>query len=218
MDNKRDSYLVAIIALVLAVGGLAIGFSAFSNTLKIQSAANVTPSDTTFNVDFSSSDTVVATNDITPTVDPTTVTATNATINNSGVPTISDLSATFSEPGQKAIYSFYAYNAGEYDAFLKSITYENAIGSTSFRKCTAGEGTNDALVQNACQDIAVKVKVGTENETAGSKTSITDHTLLKGRSEEVTVTIEYLASGARADGDFVVSFGDISLYYSSTDE
>lgn len=217
MEKNRSSKVIAIVALLVAVGGLSLGFAAFSNTLRISSNANVKPSSNTFNVDFSSSDTGVVTDPVTPVKDPTTITAKDATIDNTTDPTITDLSATFTEPGQKATYTFYAANVGEYDAFLKAITYENVQGETATKICTAGENTTDALVQSACDAITVKVKVGTEAETAGSVASITKHSLVKDTNEPIVVTIEYAADGARADGDFSVKFGDITLTYSSVD-
>lgn len=95
MEKNRTVQLVAILALVVGVVGLSIGFAAFSNTLKIQSSAEVTPSKDTLNVDFSSSDTAVETSKITPVTDPVGVVATEATIDNTSDPTIKNLSATF---------------------------------------------------------------------------------------------------------------------------
>jgi hypothetical protein len=194
---------------------LSVGFAAFSNSLVIKSSAKVTPNSSTFNVDFSSSGTSLATTAVAPTKTPTTLTATSAAIDNTSDPTISNLSVTFTEPGQKVVYTFYAYNAGQYDAYLKSITYANVTGKTAAKVCTAASGTTDTLVQAACDDITVSVKVGDLSEVSGSKASITGHTLAKGAFEQVTVTIEYASNGDRADGDFTVAFGDITLLYSS---
>lgn len=217
MEKKQSGQVIAVVALLVAVVGLAIGFSAFSNVLKIQSNAKVTPDANTLNVDFSSSSAEVLTDKITPTSDPVGVVATEATIDNSSDPTISNLHATFTEPGQKAIYKFYAYNAGELEAYLKSIVYGNVTSENTNKVCTAAQGTTDALVQKACSGISVKVKVGASDETSTGISSITNHSLAKGNSELVTVTLEYAANADRADGDFTVSFGDITLNYSSVD-
>lgn len=217
MEKNRMSQIIAIVALVVSVVGLSIGFAAFSNTLKIQSSATVKPDSSTLNVDFSSSITEVLTNAITPVVTPVSVVATNATIDNTLDPTISNLNATFTEPGQKAVYEFYSFNAGELKAYLKSIVYENVLGNTSNKVCTALEGTDDTLVQKACNGISVKVKVGSEVETSSGIASISNHSLLKGVGEKVTVTLEYEENAERTDGDFTVSFGDITLNYSSVD-
>lgn len=215
MEKNRSGQFIALLALIVAIVGVSVGFAAFSSALRIQSSANVTPDQSTLNVDFSSSDTAVVTNAIKPTTTPTTVVATDATIDNSADPVIRNLSATFKEPGQKAVYTFYAYNAGELEAFLKSIVYENVSSKNSNKVCTAGEGTTDALVQKACEGISLKVKVGTDAETSSGIASISNHSLGKAKSETITVTLEYASDATRADGDFTVSFGDVTLNYSS---
>ena len=217
MEKQRNGQYLAIVALIIGVVGLSIGFSAFSNVLKIQASADVSPDASTFNVDFSSSQTEVLANEITPVVTPASITATAAVIDNTSVPTISNLSASFKEPGQKAVYEFYAFNAGELAAYLKSIVYENVTDSQATKVCTAKEGTTDALVQKACDGISVSVKVGDEAVVTSGKSGITGHELAKGVGEKVVVTIEYQADASRADGDFTVKFGDISLNYSSVD-
>lgn len=217
MEKNRNAQVIAIVALVVAVLGLSVGFASFSNVLNIQASANVKPDSSTLNVDFSSSIDSVTVAEITPTATPNSIVTTNATIDNSADPTISNLSATFTEPGQSAVYKFYAYNAGELNAYLKSIVYANVAGSNATKVCTAKEGTTDALVQKACENILVKVKVGNELETATGKASITGHSLAKKTGEMVTVTLEYAAGAERTDGDFSVAFGNITLNYSSAD-
>lgn len=217
MEKNRTVQLIAILALVVGVVGLSIGFAAFSNTLKIKSSATVAPDKDTLNVDFSSSPTEVEANEITAVSNPVGLITTKATIDNTSDPVIKNLSATFTEPGQKATYSFYAYNAGHLQAYLKSIIYGNVSDNTTNKVCTAKEGTTDALVQKACNGISVKVKVGSEAETNSSVASISNHALTKGQAEPVTVTLEYAQDADRADGDFTVAFGDITLNYSSVD-
>lgn len=217
MEKNRNAQVIAIVALVVAVLGLSIGFASFSNVLNIQASANVKPDSSTLNVDFSSSIDSVTVAEITPTATPNSIVTTNATIDNSADPTISNLSATFTEPGQSVVYKFYAYNAGELNAYLKSIVYANVAGGNATKVCTAKEGTTDALVQKACENILLKVKVGNELETATGKASITGHSLAKKTGEMITVTLEYAAGAERTDGDFSVAFGNITLNYSSAD-
>ena len=217
MEKNRSAQVIAIVALVVGVVGLSIGFAAFSSVLNIQTSANVKPDSSTMNVDFSSAEDKVSIAEIIPTATPSSLVTTNAVIDNSGDPTISNLSAKFTEPGQTVVYKFYAYNAGELNAYLKSIVFGNVAGQNTTKVCTAVEGTTDALVQKACEKISVKVKVGNELETSTGKASITGHTLNKGTGEMVTVTLEYEAGAERADGDFNISFGDITLNYSSAD-
>ena len=216
MEKDKTSKVIAIIALLVAVVGLSVGFAAFSNTLTISTSANVTPNSDTFKVVFSSNGTTL-TEDKVSGVASSGASATDATINNAASnPTITGLSATFTEPGQNVVYTFYAHNKGEYDAFLKSVTYANVTDETETKICTAGSKTTAALVATACEGISVKVNVGSTNTTA-STANITGHSLLKKAFEAITVTIEYAADSGRADGDFSVAFGDISLVYSSVD-
>ncbi len=217
MEKNRKIQIIAIVALVIGIVGLSIGFAAFSSVLNIQTSANVKPDSSTLNVDFSTAEDKMEIAEIIPTATPNSLVTTNGVIDNSGDPTISKLSATFTEPGQSVVYKFYAYNAGELNAYLKSIVFSNVIGQNTTKICTAGQGTTDALVQKACDKISVKIKVGNELETTTGKASITGHALSKGNGELVTVTLEYEAGADRADGDFTVAFGNITLNYSSVD-
>lgn len=213
----RNSKVIAIVALCVAVIGLTVGFAAFSNLLTISSEASVKPDASTFKVVFSSSDSSLSTSPIIPVKSPDSIIAKNGIINNSSTPTISGLSATFTQPGDKVTYTFYARNEGEYDAFLNNINFNNVSGDSTSKKCTAGYETTESLVQAACDDIILSIKVGNESEVTTSQSSITDHLLSKSGSEEIIVEIEYTAGGSRADGDFTVEFGDISLTYGSVD-
>ena len=216
MEKNRDSKVIAVIALIVGVLGLSLGFAAFSNTLTIKSSADVTMSSENFDVDFSSISTDVETSNIVPKI-VGDMTADSAVIDNSSNPIISNLKAHFTYPGQKATYEFYAYNKGAYDAFLKRITYNNVDGSNSIRVCTPAEGTTEALAAAACEHILVSVKVGDEDTVTGSET-YSGHTLMKSASDPIIVTIQYEEGSPLADGDFDVKFGDIELEYRSTDQ
>lgn len=115
------------------------------------------------------------------------------------------------------MYKFYAYNAGELNSFLKRIIFENVTGQNATKVCTASAGTTDELVQKTYEKISIKVKVGNEFETSTGKASITGHSLAKENGEAVVVTLEYEAGANRADGNFNVSFDNITLNHSSAD-
>lgn len=217
MEKNRRKKILLIILLIIAISGLSLGFSAFSTVLNIQPNANVKSNKDAFNVVFSSSSTTLETNPIIPIKNQETFTATNAIINNTNNPTISNLSATFIQPGQRVSYTFYAYNSGKYDAYLKSIVYKNVANGTQNKVCTPIGNVNSELVQNACSGIKLKIKVGSTNESNKSLNNITNHKLLKGKFEPVILTIEYEEQATIADGDFSVDFGEISLNYSSLD-
>ena len=213
MNDNRGYKIISIIALVLGAVGVTLGYAAFSSTLTISSSAEVNPAATNFNVDFSSSASSVVTDDITPTLNKTVsgFTATDASIDNSSDPVISNLKATFTEPGQSVTYTFYAYNAGEYVAYLNGINFSGS------KTCTPKTGTTQSLVASACNGICLSVKVGSEDATTTSVGTISGHSLAKNSSEQITVTISYASGSAIADGNFDVTLPDIVLNYDSLD-
>ena len=230
MENERSSKVVAIVALCVGVVGLSLGFAAFSSTLTISSSAGVKPNSETFNVDFSTTDATgadveITTDPVVPTKNPDSIEAANATIDNVDEPTITGLKANFTAPGQSVTYTFYAHNAGEYEAFLNSILInETSEGSGKTKICTASPQSesnpnpaNQDLVDDACEAISLSIKVGDEAVTNTSIPSITGHSLAQDTSELVTVTIDYAVDGPRADGNFSVAFGDITLVYDSVE-
>ena len=70
MEKNRKVQIIAIVALVVGIVGLSIGFAAFSSVLNIQTSANVKPDSSTLNVDFSSAEDKVEVAEITPTATP----------------------------------------------------------------------------------------------------------------------------------------------------
>ena len=215
MERDHSAKIIAIVSLCVAIVGLSIGFAAFSNNLTIKSNATVTPNASDFDVNFSTSNTSELDGTVSG-VGTNSATAEDATIDNSDSPTITGLKANFTEPGQKVTYSFYAHNAGKYAAYLNNVTYANVSGKTATKVCTAGTGTDATMVEAACNGISVSVKVGNDTYT-GSMDSITNHLLDLDDYEEVVVTIEYANGATRADGEFEVAFGDITLTYESVD-
>ena len=229
MGREKNGKILAIVALCVAVFGLTVGFAAFSNTLTISSSATVSPESTSFNVDFSTSDSSVATSAVVPTT-ANGATATNATIDNSDVnPVIENISANFTQPGQSVTYDFFAYNAGEYDAFLNSVIYGSVPSSSLTKVCsidpadvTAGKTTasEDSLAA-ACEAINVEVIVGENAEKRtfnASETNVDDFMVAKKSAKKVSVVLTYAENGARADGNFKVDFGAIALSFGSVDE
>lgn len=213
MNYNKSYRIIALAALVLGVLGVSLGYAAFSNTLTISSSSNVNPDESSFNVDFSSSAASVDTTALVPTLNKSVegFTATNGQIDNTSDPTITNLKATFTEPGQSATYTFYAYNAGKYIAYLNSIVFSGA------KTCTAKPGTTQNLVDTACNGIKLSAKVGSESETETSVASLTGHSLAMDASEKVIVTISYENGSGRADGDFDVTLPNIVLTYDSVD-
>ena len=206
MRSSGSKYII-VFALLISVAALSLGFAAFTSTLTIKSSADVN-FHAPFNVDFSTSNSSVVTGSVTPTLSPATSGPTGqaATLSET---TIQGLKATFTGVGQSVKYSFYAYNDSDFLAYLNSVN----IGT---KTCTAGTGTNQTYVNQACNGIELSVKVGTNTYTS-SNTNISSHTLAKETAEAVEVTIEYKSNAAVADGDFTVAFGDTTLIYGTAD-
>lgn len=233
MERDRGTKIVAIVALVIAVVGVSLGFASYSEFLNITSEATVSPDASTFNVKFS-----IDADTITPgSVTPTGSSGENATLSGT---TISGLKANLTAPGEAVNYDFFVRNSGEYDAYLTAVTFgtitisEEVDGETVekevLKNCVAVPGTtedpeeaDEALVKAACADINVSIQVGEDTDTTdpltftGSQANITKHLLAKNSSEPIKVSITYADNDNRADGDFTVSFGEITLTYSSVD-
>ena len=138
MERDRKQKLIVIIALMVAIASMSLGFAAFSTTLNISSSATVSPDSSNFNVIFSpGSDWHDDMDDL---IDwDLSGTATGSATASTGSlygREISKLKANFTKPGEVVIYTFYAHNIGEYDAYFRGITYE-ALDNGSYKKCSA---------------------------------------------------------------------------------
>ena len=216
MEKDRVSRVIAIIALVVAVAGLSLGFAVFSTSLTITPTADVKPDAGTFKVVFTTQEGEAQ--DGTVTADKPMalgVTAEDATIAGT---TITNLKAHFTAPGQSVSYSLHAYSDGAYVAYLDSITYTKS-SYVCTPKSDGNPGTENQVTA-ACGSFTVSVTVGDSGEsqvtTDKTKNAISGHSLAVKASEDVKVTITYTEGGAVADGDFDVEFGDITLGYKST--
>lgn len=202
MEKERKHNKVILILLLILILGLSIGFAAFASRLKIQSSATVSPDANLFKVAFSSKSNVPEEGNIVLGGKATGgVFEKNATI-------LSSLNANFTAPGQIATWKFYAYNSGEYDAFLNSVTLGAIV-------CTP-DGADPAKVIEAARGIDINISVGGQTYTSTTE-GINSHILQKGKGEEIIVTLTYADGSAIVDGKFNVNIGDIILEYNSAD-
>lgn len=216
MGNKQSQNILSIVAIAVAILGISIGYTTYSNSLEVANKVSKQQAQgaNSINVDFSNSGLEYRPTDVTPVVSSYRMTANNAVINNRTNPTVSGMSAIFTTPGEYATYTFYAANRGNAVAFLNSLKYNNYKEYDTNVVCTAGNGTSPELVAQACENVVVSVKVGDDIETTSTIDSINGHTLSKLANEVVTVTITYLPTAQRVNGDFNVSVGDLELVYS----
>ena len=209
MRNNNTAKYIVVIALLISVTAVTIGFAAMSQQLTIQSSATVTGNTEFFDIQLSKSQTAVSTGAVSGVASGVSgATAANATIANDGH-TISGIKATFTKPGQTVTYSLYAYNAGAILGYLNSVN----IGAKS---CEPKSGTTASYVTAACADISLSVKVGS-NTYNSSNTNISSHTLAASAGEVVQVIVTYADNNHYVDGDFDVNFGDTTIIYGSAD-
>ena len=211
MEKQRQIKVLSIIALVLAIAGLSLGFAAFSTTLNISSSATVTPSNDSFKVQFVPAEDRGTVDEVYADV------ADGADANSAKIvgTSLTGIEALFNDSGQVVYYKVDIYNAGQYDAYLNSIDF----GS---KTCTASGDATDELVQAACGDIYRRVTLSSysgeywNEQYEESESYIFDDVIISpGEKISMEYFIIYTVGGARADGDFNVEFGDVVFNFST---
>ena len=215
MRNYNGARYLVVLALLISVVALSLGFAAFSRTLTIKSSATVTNAQDA-GVVLSTSTTAANTGNVTPTVSPSSNGPTGA-VATLAADTISGLKATFTGTNQTVTYTFAARNTGAFTYYLNQVNFLNAEGSETTKVCTAKTGTTQSYVDAACNGITLSVKVGTSSAYTTTQASLSGHSLAKNTGEAVVVTITYANNASVADGDFDVAFGDIQLVYGTAD-
>lgn len=218
MEKQRQIKILAIVALMLAVAGMSLGFAAFSTTLNISSSASVNPNNEDFKVRFCNNTTLGSC------ADDSKVYASDFTVFGGASNVVADISGltgnfetSFTKPGQRITYKFYVHNLGEYDAYLRSAYFENLENGT-YKKCTAtttdSTKATDSLVQAACEGIMIEVVVRGANYESGAR-NIQNHLLAKNAYEDVLVKINYRSDASYVDGPFKVEIGNLKFDYST---
>lgn len=215
MKYRRKKHLTIILILVAVISSISIGVAAFSATLNISSSATVTPNSDNFSIVFSSSSYTITTRDDSGTL----VIGVGTNGAQGGITSLYKKSATglvaqFTDPRKALSTTFYIHNTGEYDAYLRGVNI-SSINGNSYKKCIASSGTTDSLVQSACNGINIVTTINGQNYSFGE--TISSHKIEKGTSQPIVVVIAYAPDAARADENFDIEFGDISLEYSTVD-
>jgi hypothetical protein len=170
MEKNRQIKMMFIVALVLSVTAMTLGFAAFSTTLSISSSASVTPSSddfkmTIYGYKMSCSPTKGMANCLTHSTlsyaITNTLNATPATIDNTtGV--ISDIGITIADFVRDTVlsdtsYVFLLKNDGKYNIYLN----QNDLSTNGdiFKTCTPLEDTSSSLVEQACNDFSILISL-----------------------------------------------------------
>lgn len=210
-NNNRYSKYAALVALLISIVGITLGFAAYSNTVQIKARADVRPGTVPYEGG------ILSTDPDDPTEGPVTPTTTGgataepADLTEEG---IENILVHFTAPGQTATYSFYGYNNSEFVSYLNDVTFGT-------KSCTAaanadGSETTPAYVAAACNDIVMYISASSDDFT-DTDHDVNGHSLASGSSEPIAVTIEYIGGGATADGNFDVNFGTSTLTYGTVD-
>lgn len=210
MGKMRKTKIITILILFVVVLGVSVGFAAFSSVLTISSRATVNPSSGEFFVKFSTNESSLVEDAVLPSDITTGLSASNAVIDNSVMPTLSNLKVDFTAPGQYVEYTFYARNEGAYTAYLNSV---NFVGEKS---CEGKNGASESLVRSACDSIEISVDIG--GNVYNAQSPVSNHPLAIGEGEMIVVRLSYNGNGAYVDGEMSISFPNIALVYSTIDD
>ncbi len=202
---NRDSKIIAIVALVVAIVGLGIGFAAFTANLTIDSSAKVTPSASAFKVKFKENTLNCSSH---------TGSGSASKAGTLADTSISGVEITLTKPGDSVTCTATITAEGDYTAYLTGI-------STSKLTCS-GTGTLGALGTEACKSIKATFSVGAASvtSTTAETTATTignDTTLSKGGdtfgTNTFTLKVEYLSSGKPTDEALTITIPKTTLTY-----
>jgi len=171
MEKERGYKVITIVALLVAIVGLTVGFAAFTRDLNISFSESKVNVGGTLDVKYLASDDPNDTNkEITGFLaydsskyDSAPFTASNVMISDD-YSTLSGMGATFTGKEQAVQYDVYFYNNSEYDVYLTDIIYEDYIGADKYKVCTALTGTDQDLVDTACENIHIVVAIASFDE------------------------------------------------------
>ena len=201
MEKQRQIKILSIIALVLAIAGMSLGFAAFSATLNISSSASVSPNSDDFKVRFvgiNGDDKAIVS------AYSTSEKPDSGFISADGL-SISGINVSMQKFGDGAQYSVYIENQGQYDAIITKKGMNYIEGTEVKRRCT-GDDVSPALLDGFCQSISFSFTLySLDNEILNSGSLV----LKKGEKIKLVFSIIYPESSWYVDGPVSVEFGDV---------
>ena len=237
MEKDRSGRIIAVVALVIGVLALSLGFAAYSSRLDITSNATVQVGDDDWEVGFGSTGTAIATsstevNGQTNSANNGSINLTQFTIAQNSAPTLSTTN------GSQVEYNFYIVNEGRLNAYLNAITMGSLsctyVSSGTVRTTDDGHTSIDptgsgTISDNDCNAMfEAKLTIGsTEYTSSGSSGYGTTNQLLAPVSPatstnvQAKLTIAYKNNGlsnatSAPNGDFVVSLSQTSVTYGTS--
>ena len=225
MEKDRSARLIAIVALVLAVTGVSIGFAVLSTNLTIQEPeAKVKANDKLFTVYFSALPNQYQSASVTPELsehsDEPTFTGNKIEVQQNST-TLSGIGGTFTKPGQTITYAIGVSNQSKLDGYLTSIVFSDVNGEVGKKvKCEPTVGTNQldqSEIESVCDNIKVSVKVNGSEYNSANVDNINGIKISKETTMAFTVIIKYEETATPATGDFTAKFGSIVLGFKTKD-
>lgn len=172
MEKDRGTRTLAVVALLIAVVGMTIGFAAFSTTLRIEGTGQVKGSK--FSIIFADLGDAV-----------TVGTAKEVTGGKPSIQTgntlISNYQVELMTPGDSISYTFKIKNVGTYDAKISAITMAGREGGPEFT-FTGGSNTDQT---NVASHLSYTLKYANGDDVD------VDDVLPKDGVETVTLTLTY---------------------------
>lgn len=194
MEKERGAKVIAIVALLIAVVGLTVGYAAYSSTLTINGTANVDPASWKVNFGYKTGDSLTgtinghATENTAPTLADTT---------------ISGFDVTLKAPGDSVTYNFLIKNSGTLNAKLANFTMGTL---TCAPNASSSISPEDAT--KLCGELTYTLTY------ADGSTITTDTTLDAGNSKELVLKLEWpSASTLSVSDDVKVTIGTTTFVY-----
>lgn len=196
MEKERGAKVIAIVALLIAVVGLTVGYAAYSSTLTINGTANVDPASWKVNFGYKTGDSLTgtinghATENTAPTLADTT---------------ISGFDVTLKAPGDSVTYNFLIKNSGTLNARLANFT----MGTLT---CAPNEGSK--ISPEDATKLCGELKYTLTYAGAGGSTITTGDILNPNNSKELELKLEWpSASTLSVSDDVKVTIGTTTFVY-----
>ena len=200
MEKNRQIKMMFIVALVLSVTAMTLGFAAFSTTLNISSSASVTPNSDDFKVRF------VGINGDNKAIVEAYISSQKpeaGIISDDGL-SISGINVSMQKIGDGAKFSAYIENQGQYDVVITKKGMKYIEGTELKRRCT-GPDVSPELLEGFCESINVGFTLYSLDNNILNSSSLV---LKKGEKIKIVFGIIYPESSWYVDGPVTVEFGD----------
>ena len=205
MEKNKTFKILAIVGLVVAVVGLAIGFAAFSATLNINTFnATATKGDETTN--FVSKLGFANDAECTPTGSATATagTATGTTWNG--------ITATFTKPGESITCTATVKNESAYIAYLTGLSTVDSAKITCSGSAQNKDAVCSAMSANlTLSDSTLAISSSAVTPTLGTNSQLAATT----GTETATLVLTYAEGGAIPDADVTVTIPTIQTVFAT---